>query len=96
MSFSGYTWYIEPQDSHTNEVMASNLDEENALRDVLCADDRRHNLWQCPSGILFMLVRSRIDMNIKFKIFGRQGNGKIRDKTFLFKHESGIRRKKRK
>ena len=89
-----YEWFLEPQDSYTNEVISKNVGEENFSGDVVCADGQRRNLWQCPSGLLAMLWRSRNNLDIRFRIFGREGNGKIRNCTFLFKSGSGGRRKK--
>ena len=92
-----YDWFLEPKDSYTNEVISKNVDEENTLINVVCADGQKHNLWQCSSGMRDMLWFSRSNLNIKFRIFGREGkNGKIKDLTFLFKNESGGKKKKQK
>ncbi|MDO8486138.1 MAG: hypothetical protein Q7S77_00340 [Candidatus Staskawiczbacteria bacterium] len=91
-----YEWFLEPQDSHTNEVISKNVGDENFSIDIVCTDGQKRTFWQCPSGLVLMLWRSRSNLNIKLKIFGREGkNGKIRDVTFLFKYESGGTRNKR-
>ena len=85
-----YEWFLEPKDSHTNEVISKNVGEENILRDAICADGQRRNLWRCSSGLFFMLWRSRSNLKIRFRIFNREGNnGQIRNCTLLFKNESG-------
>ena len=99
-----HTWYLEPRDSRTNEVFARTLAsstqggdlgfEESLLKDVLCADDKRHTLWRFPSGLVFMLQRSRSDMRIKFRIWCQEGNGKICNKTRWLSKERGTGRKK--
>jgi hypothetical protein len=91
-----YEWFLEPNDSHTNEVISRNVGAENIMEDVLCADNQRRNLWRCPSKKVFMLWRSRSDLRIKFRIFSRElPNGGIRDCTIAFKNEPGKKAKKR-
>ena len=90
-----YEWFLEPKDSYTNEVILKNIDDENASLDVVCEDGERRNLWRCPSGKVFMLWRSRSDLQIRFRIFSRElPNGKIKDCTFLFRNERGTGRKR--
>lgn len=91
-----YEYFLEPKDNHTNEVISKNVGSGNFLENVMCADGQKHNLWKCPSGLVFMLWRSRSNLKIRFKIFNREGNGKIRDCTILYKYDSGGKRKKKK
>lgn len=94
-----YVWYLEPRDSHTNEVFSKNpsLDNEDCQIGRICADEKPHNLWKCPSGMLLMFLRSRNDMEIKFRVWSQEGNGKTYDKTrWLFSRERGTGRKKTK
>ena len=94
-----YEWFLKPTGNvaHTNEVLSRNISEENAMQDVLCQDGKKRDLWRCPSGIVFMLWRSRSNLKITFRIFSRElPNGKIRDCTFLFKNENGGKNKKKK
>ncbi len=97
MAKQSYQWFLEPRNSHTNEVLSNALDgQENFYNNISCADGKRRNLWLCPSGLVFMFWRSRSNLKIRFRIFNRQGEkGKIRDCTFLFKNDSGGKRKKR-
>jgi len=81
-----YDWFIEPQDSHTNNIFSQNIDEENYMEGVICADGQRRNLWRCRINLISYFWRSRNDLEIRFKIFNRELlYGKIRDCTFLFK-----------
>jgi hypothetical protein len=91
-----YEWYLFPTGNvaRSNRVIASNLPEENVVIEVFCQDGKKRNLWKCPSGMVMMLWRSRRDLNITFKIFCKAlPNGQIRDCTFLFKNDSGSRKK---
>lgn len=95
-----YEWFLEPcgDVAYSNEILSRNIgSEENALKDVPCSDGVSRNLWRCPTGLVFMLWRSRGNFGTKFKmkIFCREGKGQIRNVTFLFKNErGGIKRKK--
>ena len=80
-----YIWLIEPLDSHTNEVISREVPEENFSRGVICEDGIPHNLWGCDYRIVATLIRSKRDLGLKFRIFNRCGNGKIRECAFLFK-----------
>lgn len=93
-----YTWFAEPKGdvSYTNQVLAKNANgEEDALQDVLCADGQRHNLWRISSGQIFMLWRSRVNLRIQFAIWCKEGNGKIRNVTRLYKNDRGSSKKKK-
>jgi len=91
-----HEWFLEPRDSHTNEVLSRNLSAEDFSEAMLCSDGKTRPLWRCPSGLVFFLWRSRQNLKIRFSIFSQEGKGKIRRCTFLFKNESGGKRKKRK
>ena len=96
-----HEWFLEPcgDVSRSNEIISRNVGSEEALQDVLCADGIKRNLWRCPSALIFMLWRSRQNFGkgFRIKIFCHEGNGKVRNVTFLFKNENGgKKRKKRK
>lgn len=93
-----YTWYIEPRGNiaHSNEVISKNINEEDALQDVVCGDGKRRNLWRCSSAMIYMLWRSRVGLKISFRIFCQEGKGTIADKTHLFKNDRGSGKKRRK
>ncbi len=60
MAKQSYQWFLEPRNSHTNEVLSNALDgQENFYNNISCADGKRRNLWLCPSGLVFMFWRSR-------------------------------------
>lgn len=95
-----YIWYLEPRGdiAYSNEVLGKNIDEENASTRI-CADGEHHNLWQCPSVLVFMLWRSRTGLSklgrkFAVRIFCQEGEGKIRDVTRIFKNERGSPKKK--
>lgn len=78
-----YTWYVEPSDSYTNQVVASRISEENAHDGIRCADDISRNLWECSHSFIAELRRSQDDLGIRFKIFCREGkSGAIREWKF--------------
>ncbi len=80
-----YTWFIEPLDSHTNEVLARRLPEENASCHTL-EDGQEHNLWQCASDFVWFLKRSQENLALRFKVYNKAGQGKIRIcPEFLFR-----------
>ena len=87
-----YTYYLEPRGNvaHSNEILSKNIDEEDALQEVMCADGIKRNFWRCPSGRLFAIWQSRAGFSCfgkKFaiKIFAQEGKGKIRDITDWYK-----------
>ncbi len=94
-----YSWYLEPLDSHINEVLARELPEECFARDMLCDDGQARNLWLCPSKLVYFLWQSKITLGINFRIFNAGGRGgriesKPRELTFLFKILRSRRREK--
>lgn len=74
---SQHIWYVEPLNSHTNEVFSKELPHENFQRGVRCADNKIHNLWICPD---FQAVQSfwdsRTDLSLKFRVFSAFSKGK--------------------
>ncbi len=91
MAKKRHEWFIWPKNGHANEViarMAQNGDnrfEEGTLTDAMCEDGKKRNLWRTSEDNAWFLWRSRIDL--KFEIFNRLGNGKIRNVTFLFRRD---------
>jgi len=80
-----YTYYFEPRGNYaySNEILAKNIDGENALQEVPCSDGKKRNLWRCPAGMAFTLWASRHNWGKDFRIrvFCQEGKGKIRDIT---------------
>jgi len=78
-----YSWYVEPLDSHTNEVLARELDDcwSDELKD---GDGRFHQVWRCPDySFITRLRQSRDNLQIDFVIYSRKGNGPIRRPPFV-------------
>jgi len=73
-----YRWFVEPLDSHTNEIIAKEVGEENLMKDAPCANNKK-NLWQCDYSIVAYLMRSCQKLQAKFRIFVQEGNGTIRE-----------------
>jgi hypothetical protein len=77
-----YTWYVEALDDRTNEIVAKGLGqdaEESFFGGVLIPpDERRHQLWRCPFSVVNFLQKSKGSLGLKFQIYNREGQGKIR------------------
>lgn len=82
-----YTWYVEPEDAHTNQIIGEEMGEkckENSARHLKCADGQEHNLWRCPNfPFLNKFLKNRGQLKLKFRIFNQRGNGQIRAVNFL-------------
>ena len=78
-----YQWYVEPLDSATNEALARELPEVDALRDV--RDDRGilRNVYRVGSRMLSFLRNSRSQAHLRFRVYVREGHGKMRLAPFL-------------
>ncbi|MBI5765925.1 hypothetical protein HZA71_01715 [Candidatus Falkowbacteria bacterium] len=78
------TWFAEPLDKDTNVVIGQMIDPcdnlENYLEAVKGADGQNHNLWQLPNfQMVSSLKASAKGLRLRFKIWGRVGNGPIRE-----------------
>ncbi len=74
-----YAWFLEPLDKHTNDIISSELGEEDFQRHIACADGTRRDLWRCENHrLISKLKTSKSQFNLKFNIFVREGGGKIR------------------
>src|SRR5680860_1915618 len=74
-------WFVEPNDAHTNEIVAKNLaalnqvDEHLALKDVNGAD---HSVFQVENhSFITRLYKDRQKFSLKFNVFYRQGNNSL-------------------
>ena len=72
----GATWYLWPvnNDPDTNKYLAKVIGEQNPedeMRDKLCADGIKRNLFRCPQG--FVNVRMALaavsEFNLKIEVF---------------------------
>ena len=79
-----YTWYLEPinDDAHTNKVFASELNEKEACRGMLCQDGQKRNLWRCDYNAVGIMRQNREQLNLRFRVFVQEGGGKIREFSF--------------
>ena len=75
-----YTWFLEPLDNRTNEVIGKALGEmsEENFHQSIVFDGKRHNLWECPAQLVADFNRSRTNLGLRFLVYNRLGNGKIR------------------
>ena len=89
-------WYIEPLDARTNEILARNqqfLSEEQILDGVWCSDGKSHRLWGCTDyAFVSRLIKSKAEMSAAFKVWHREGQGKIR--PWDFPKKKGKRKEK--
>ena len=80
-----YTWFVEPLDSHTNKVFSDELLEEDFYRDLVCQSGIRRNLWRCSWKSVSEFWNSKNDLGLRFKVYSQEGQGQIRECTFLFR-----------
>lgn len=65
-------WYVEAT-GHTNEVIARELPEENAHKDVLCQDGEKRDFWECDYAFITKLVKNETVGQLQFRVFYREG-----------------------
>ena len=81
-----YKWFIEPKDSHTNEVISRELTSEgyeSETRDLYCNDDKQHNVYRVSYDFLVYVIASKDHLHLRFKVFVQEGNGQIRPADFI-------------
>jgi len=88
----GTEWFVEPQDAHSNEIIAREVAEEDLCREVLCEDKIPRILWRCSFDLVKFFWQSRSCAGLNIKVFNRRINsgtsrGKARDVTFLLRHK---------
>lgn len=82
-----HTWFIEPLDGKTNNVIAQEVSAENAQHgvEVRCLDGGKKvtNLWRCTVDFVGKLKKSRDSLRLNFNTYNRRGiGGKIREVLF--------------
>jgi hypothetical protein len=82
-----YTWFVSPGDAHTNEVISRRLPEENFSLCTLEGEIAEIGLWQCPAQFVTFLRLSKKSAHLNFRIFNREGDGKIRECSFMLKSQ---------
>jgi hypothetical protein len=86
-----YTWFVEPLDGHTNEVIAKELAArgmaaEDFMCNILCTDNKRRDLWRLPTDTVKYLWKSRDALHLEIEIFSIEGKSRKPKKcTFLFR-----------
>lgn len=84
-------WYLwaRNNDPATNEYLAHVIGEQNPEcehRDMLCADEKRRNLWECPAG--YENVRTATaalsKFSLKLEVFKQNREGKFADMVIRF------------
>ena len=95
-----YIWYIEPIGDRTNKAIyeyCKNISLDDIIEPAICADGKKHNLWECSFETAMYFYESKQNLNLRFEIWGKQGfKGKIRKKTFLFTSKWQKRKKRKK
>jgi hypothetical protein len=77
-----YKWFIEPGDSNTNEAIAREVSSEDAME---IHDDKgtRRRVYLITSKKLTQFRNSKAAAGFRFRILVQEGEGKIRDVSFL-------------
>ncbi len=78
-----YRWFIEPLDAHTNATLARSLPEQDAIYGARDDQGVKRNVYQVGSRQLESIRKSKGQLNLDFKIYVREGNGKMRLASFL-------------
>lgn len=88
MGKTRFFWFVEPLDSHTNEVFARELIHLDCYCNVVDDKRNRHSVWECSLEMLEYFCRSRRDQNLRFNVFARPRYnryvGPLRNCNFLF------------
>ena len=78
-----YTWFVEPRNAFTNEVISRELPEENYFSCIQC-DGSERNLWGCDYPYIRNLIASKVSFPLlDFNVFNREGSGRIRQWRFV-------------
>jgi len=84
MSGRNYRWYVEPLGSHTNEVIGLRLSSDRAQESIEDNRGIKRDVWECPDYAFVSYLRnSRVDLQLDFAIYTREGEGTIRPATFI-------------
>jgi hypothetical protein len=85
---SQYRWFVE-SDDFTNEAIAeaaNNWGEKIIPHTgMMCADGKRHNLWECPYSLITKLRNSQ--QPFRFRAWIQEGKGQIRPFKRQSKHK---------
>jgi hypothetical protein len=78
MSTRKFTYFLEPLDAFTNEILGKNLPTENPMENTPCSDNCRHDLWRCGYMFFAKIRKSREQINLRVKFWWQEGSGQIR------------------
>lgn len=83
-----YTWFLQPIGEPSNAMIGGCCESEDFIDGIECADGKKRKLWRCTEEVRDAIVESKkLGLPLSFKIFRREGNGKIEDVTFIFKNK---------
>ncbi len=74
-----YTWYLYPQDDHTNEVLSRSLPGEDFVENKKCSDGKKRHLWRCDYQFVNRLKGCSA---LKYRVFVQEGDGQVRPRRF--------------
>lgn len=72
-----YAWFIEPLDSHSNEVLAKYLRNDQSQEQITCGDGMSHDVWECSAPQRAYVQKSISDRKLKVRFWRRTGGGQI-------------------
>jgi hypothetical protein len=78
------SWYVEPQDSYTNNVLQKEL---KGVEYVYLKNNLNKHLlaYEVDHAFITNLKKSKYDLHLKFKVYRKQGqNGVAREFDFDF------------
>ncbi len=80
-----YSWYVEPLDGHTNEVIARRLASSRAVFNNYLFPEMKdnygltHSVWLAPDyNFISALYKSQNDLALKFNVFSQRNQEPIR------------------
>lgn len=77
-----FTWYIEPLDLNTNESLARELSEENAM-EIHDSEGIPRQVYLIPPKKLTKFRNSKSQGSFRFNVLKKEGGGKIYLANFL-------------
>lgn len=75
-------WFIEPLNAKVNRLVFQNIPEAETQSDLPSSDGKPHDLLEVPRRKLRIFLTLEAVRDLRFKIFVRTGNSKV--KPWLF------------
>ncbi len=70
-----YRYYVHPQDRLTNNVLSQDFEEAG---NITCSDGKTRFMFSTRDHLLIAYIqRSRASLNLKFRVFIQEGQGKV-------------------